>query len=183
MRQPVAVNIALQTALADLRWSCSCATTLPDFGCGLLTRLPHTCKTRKPRRHSFTRYTRSPSRSKERTFRLCLDRLREMKPRPKFLRQTFQEWALRSITYSPWARAYYDEQRAKGKGCNTAIKSLAFKWIRILFRCWREHKPYDEALHQCVLKAHRAKQERVAPYVDLRWKTVAGFSKLAIPRT
>ena len=47
MRQPVAVNIALQTALADLRWSCSCATTLPDFGCGLLTRLPHTCKTRK----------------------------------------------------------------------------------------------------------------------------------------
>jgi transposase len=38
---------------------------------------------------------------------------------PRFLRQTFHEWALHSIAYSPWARDYYDEQRAKGKRRNT----------------------------------------------------------------
>jgi transposase len=50
---------------------------------------------------------------------------------PKFLRQTFHEWALHSIAYSQWAREYYEQQRAKGKGRNTAIRSLAFKWIRL----------------------------------------------------
>ena len=45
----------------------------------------------------------------------------------------FPEWALHSVAYSRWAREYYDEQRAKGKRRNTVIRSLAFKWIRILF--------------------------------------------------
>ena len=67
---------------------------------------------------------------------------------PKFLRQTFHEWALHSIAYSQWAREYYEQQRAKGKRRNTAIRSLAFKWIRILFRCWKDRKPYDEAAYQ-----------------------------------
>jgi hypothetical protein len=25
-----------------------------------------------------------------------------------------------------------------------AVRSLAFKWIRIIFRCWHDRKPYDE---------------------------------------
>ena len=62
----------------------------------------------------------------------------------KFLSQTFHEWALHSIAYSDWPREYYEQQRAKGKRRNTAIRSLAFKWIRILFRCWKDRKPYDE---------------------------------------
>src|SRR5438067_2809334 len=37
--------------------------------------------TLSPCRHVFKRYTRSPSRSNERTLRLCFDTLREMKPR------------------------------------------------------------------------------------------------------
>jgi transposase len=102
---------------------------------------------------------------------------------PRFLRQTFQEWALRSIAYSPWARAYYDQQRAKGNGCNTAIRSLAFKWIRILFRCWKDHKPYDEVLHQSLLAARATKQQRAVPFVDLQWKNFAGFSKLTAQRS
>jgi transposase len=70
---------------------------------------------------------------------------------PQFLRQTFHEWALHSVAYSPWARKYYDEQRAKGKQRNTIIRSLAFKWIRILFRCWKDRQPYDEAAYQNTL--------------------------------
>jgi transposase len=97
---------------------------------------------------------------------------------PKFLRQTFHEWALHSVAYSQWARDYYDEQRARGKGRNTAIRALAFKWIRILFRCWKERKPYDEATYQRAIAARRPKQQAVPP-VELQWKNVAGFSKIA----
>src|SRR4051794_5862234 len=28
---------------------------------------------------------------------------------------------------------------------NTVIRALAFKWIRILFRCWKDHEPYCES--------------------------------------
>lgn len=97
---------------------------------------------------------------------------------PKFLRQTFHEWALHSIAYSQWAREYYEQQRAKGKRRNTAIRSLAFKWIRILFRCWKERKPYDEAVYQRALDAHRPKKQPSAQPVELQWKNVAGFSKI-----
>jgi Transposase IS116/IS110/IS902 family len=34
---------------------------------------------------------------------------------PKFLRQTFHEWATHTIVSSAWAKAYYEQQRAKGK--------------------------------------------------------------------
>ena len=66
---------------------------------------------------------------------------------PKFLRQTFHEYAKSSILYSAWARAYYDQQKQRGKRHNAAIRSLAFKWIRIIHRCWQTHTPYDETLY------------------------------------
>lgn len=99
---------------------------------------------------------------------------------PRFLRQTFHEWALHSIAYSDWAREYYERQRAKGKRRNTAIRSLAFKWIRILFRCWKDRKPYDEAAYQGALAARRLNQQATAAAVELQWKKVAGFSKIAL---
>jgi hypothetical protein len=99
---------------------------------------------------------------------------------PKFLRQTFHEWALHSIAYSDWAREYYEQQRAKGKRRNTAIRSLAFKWIRILFRCWKERKPYDETVYRRALDARRPKKPVPAQPVELQWKNIAGFSKIAI---
>ena len=70
---------------------------------------------------------------------------------PKFLRQTFHEWALHSIAYCPWAREYYEQQRVKGKLHNTAIRALAFKWIRILFRCWKDGVAYDESKYLAAL--------------------------------
>ena len=103
---------------------------------------------------------------------------------PKFLRQTFHEWALHSIAYSDWARDYYEQQRAKGKRRNTAIRSLAFKWIRILFRCWKDGTPYDEAAYQRRLAARRPNPQATKatiPAVELQWKNVAGFSKISLP--
>ena len=53
----------------------------------------------------------------------------------KFIRQTFVEWAGLSVRYSFWAKAYYKQQESRGKPHNTIIRSLAFKWIRIAFKC------------------------------------------------
>lgn len=71
---------------------------------------------------------------------------------PKFLRQTFVEWAVQSIRQSFWASAFYEQQRAKGKSHPMAIRALAFKWIRILHRCWQNGTPYDETTYLKSLK-------------------------------
>jgi len=63
---------------------------------------------------------------------------------PKFLRQSFHEYAGESIKHSFWARAYYAEQKAKGKSHQAAVRALAFKWIRIIYRCWQTRTEYNE---------------------------------------
>jgi transposase len=63
---------------------------------------------------------------------------------PKFDRQTFHEFARLSVAKSQWASNYLDYYTAKGKKYHTIIRSLAFKWIRILFRCWQNRTPYNE---------------------------------------
>jgi transposase len=67
---------------------------------------------------------------------------------PKFLRQTFHEWAGHSIAHSKWASAYYRQQLAKGSGHHAAVRALAAKWIRIVYRCWVNHTPYDEQIYR-----------------------------------
>jgi hypothetical protein len=79
----------------------------------------------------------------------------------KFVRQSFHEFAGLSIQYSPWARAYYQMQRDKGKDHHAAVRALAYKWIRIIFRCWKERAPYNEEIY---LEALRRKN---APLLEL----------------
>lgn len=63
---------------------------------------------------------------------------------PKFLRQTFHEYARVSIGQSVWARAFYQQQRARGHSRHQAIRSLAYRWIRVLYACWKNRTAYDE---------------------------------------
>jgi transposase len=86
---------------------------------------------------------------------------------PKFLRQSFHEWAGRSITQSSWARAYYEQQRQRGKGHHAAVRALAFKWIRIAFRCWKNCVAYDESRYLATLvrRASPLSVPMVAPAV------------------
>jgi transposase len=71
---------------------------------------------------------------------------------PTFLRQTFVEWAGATIPRSFWAAAYYRQQRDKGCSHQAAVRALAFKWIRILYRCWQTRTPYDESTYLNALK-------------------------------
>ena len=71
---------------------------------------------------------------------------------PTFLRQTFVEWAAQTINKSYWAGEYYRQQRAKGVTYQAALRALAFKWIRILYRCWLTRTPYDEVAYLKALE-------------------------------
>ena len=81
---------------------------------------------------------------------------------PKFLRQSFHEWAGHSIAHSPWARSYYQQQRERGKGHHAAVRGLAFKWIRIVFRCWKDRVAYDENRYLAVLAKRNSPLAAVA---------------------
>jgi len=71
---------------------------------------------------------------------------------PKFLHQTFHEFAAASMPHCEWANAFYHAQRDRGAGHHQAIRSLAFRWIRILFRLWKTGQQYDEAIYLDALK-------------------------------
>lgn len=71
---------------------------------------------------------------------------------PKFVRQTFVEWATVSIRFSFWARTSYEHQRDKGASHQAAVRALAFTWMRIVFRCWQTRTPYNESTYLAALQ-------------------------------
>ncbi|CND55345.1 IS110 family transposase [Yersinia intermedia] len=74
----------------------------------------------------------------------------------KFVRQTFVEWAAKTVNSSYWAKLYYQGLREKGKSHQSAIRALAFKWIRIIYRCWKTRTRYDEAKYLLALEARKS---------------------------
>jgi len=135
---------------------------LPGAGPALLPRLIVAFGTRRDRFQSAAELaaysgiapvTRQSGNCQSVQFRHCC---------PHFLRQTFHEFAAHSIAKSTWARAFYEAQKSKGKRHPAVIRALAFKWIRILFRCWKDGKPYDEQHYL------RALQQRHSPGASLQ---------------
>ena len=54
-------------------------------------------------------------------------------------------WAFASLNASPGARAFYDQQRAKGLEHNDALRRLANRLVGILHGCLKTRTLYDEA--------------------------------------
>jgi transposase len=75
---------------------------------------------------------------------------------PTFLRQTFVEWVGQTIPRSFWAKAFYESRRARGARHQAALRALAYKWIRVLHRCWTDRVPYDEARYLMALQKRGA---------------------------
>ena len=75
---------------------------------------------------------------------------------PKFLRQSLVEWAGQTVPRCTWAKEYYLKQKAAGKGHHAILRALAFKWVRILWRCWKDNVPYDDARHLSTLVRRRS---------------------------
>ena len=65
----------------------------------------------------------------------------------KVFRNVVYQFAFSTITQSIWARKFYDCQRAKGNTHTEALRSLGNKWLKIIFRMWKDGVAYSEDRH------------------------------------
>jgi transposase len=72
---------------------------------------------------------------------------------PGFSHQTHLEYAELTLRKSLWALLYYQQKRNR-LGHYAALRALAFKWDRILFRCWINRTAYDERVYLESLYKH-----------------------------
>jgi transposase len=72
-------------------------------------------------------------------------------------------WAFSSLSASPGARAFYDEQRAKGLEHNDALRRLANRLVGILHGCLKTSTLYDEA----TAWSHRETSPNLASRLDI----------------
>ena len=66
------------------------------------------------------------------------------------LRRALTTFADNSRHASPWAADVYQRARARGAKHPHAIRILARAWIRVLWRCWVERRPYEPAQHRAA---------------------------------
>jgi len=65
----------------------------------------------------------------------------------KRFRKAITTFADNSRHASPWAANIYAQARARGHDHPHAVRILARAWIRVIYRCWQNHQPYDPNLH------------------------------------
>ncbi len=82
---------------------------------------------------------------------------------PKYLRQTFHEFADHARTWCPWTRARYRLLRDRGMKHHAALRKLARSWIRILYRVWKTRTPFDCARY---IENLRARSPEIIPYLE-----------------
>jgi transposase len=71
---------------------------------------------------------------------------------PKYLRQTFHEFADSARKWCPWSKARYRMLRDRGMKHHAAIRKLARSWIRILYRVWQTRIPFDADRYLATLQ-------------------------------
>jgi transposase len=67
------------------------------------------------------------------------------------LRKALTIFANNSRHSSPWAADIYHRARARGARHPHAIRILARAWLRVLWRCWVDRRPYDPAKHRAAM--------------------------------
>ncbi|WP_236064811.1 transposase [Reticulibacter mediterranei] len=72
----------------------------------------------------------------------------------KPLRNALYQLARTSRQQEPWADEYYQRKRAEGKSHSVALLALSNVWLRILYRMWTTHTPYDPAIFAASRQAH-----------------------------
>ena len=82
-------------------------------------------------------------------------------------KQSFHEYAKESILHSRWAAAYYRQQREKGCSHHTAVRALAFKWQRIIWKCWQTRTPYHEPTYEAALRRAAARWSALLDQIEV----------------
>lgn len=65
----------------------------------------------------------------------------------KKLRNALIDFADDSRHASPWAAKTYNDAINRGKRHPHAVRILARAWVRVIWRCWQDHTPYNPQLH------------------------------------
>ena len=65
----------------------------------------------------------------------------------KRLRRAISVLADSSRHHNPWAADIYQRARQRGYDHPHAIRILGRAWLRVLWRCWHDHTPYDPTRH------------------------------------
>ena len=76
--------------------------------------------------------------------------------KPQFLHQTWIEFAKCSVLQCDWASDFVEAKTKAGKSYYTAIRALAYKWIRILHACWKTGTDYNETTYLESLRKHHS---------------------------
>jgi transposase len=100
---------------------------------------------------------------------------------PVFMKQTFHEYAKESILHSRWAAAHYWQQRQKGSGHHAAVRSLAFKWQREIWKCWQTRTPYDDARYEAALKKSGSPLVALLDQIEVDLRGSCQLVKFEIP--
>lgn len=74
----------------------------------------------------------------------------------KRFRATLHKFAECSIRFCPWAGAFYQRATANGQPHALAVRNLAAKWVKIIFRMMTENTPYDESRYLASLSRHNS---------------------------
>ena len=74
----------------------------------------------------------------------------------KRFRQAITLFADNSRHASPWAAKIYADALARGHDHPHAVRVLARAWIRVIWRCWINHTPYDPSKHGGVARLTQA---------------------------
>ena len=77
-------------------------------------------------------------------------------------RDTLTWFAFCSLSYCPWAREFYDRKKKEGKGHYEACRLLAFKWVRIIFKLWKNGESYNTQHHLRNLEKFRERRLKIA---------------------
>jgi transposase len=70
----------------------------------------------------------------------------------KNLRQAITCFADNSRHASTWAAAIYAKARTRGCKHPHAVRILARAWVRVIWRAWKDRKPYDPTQHAAAAK-------------------------------
>lgn len=86
--------------------------------------------------------TRASGRSNSVRFRYAANRR---------LRAASMWWAFNSLKMSPWAsEAFQTARNQRGQRYHRALRGVAARWMRVLWRCWTDGTTYDPAKHNAA---------------------------------
>jgi transposase len=74
----------------------------------------------------------------------------------KRFRNAMSTFADNSRRASPWAQAIYQGALDRGHDHPHAVRILTRAWVRVIYRCWAHHEPYDVTRHGAVARAQHA---------------------------